>query len=180
MAVKYIKFGPVEWRVLEVKGDKTLLISRYGLECKQYHHEEEDVTWENCDLRKWLNEDFLKAAFTPAEQQRIRFSEVVSNDNNWYGTSGGNNTRDRVFCLSLGEAERYFRGDRERKCRPTAFAASHGAYPLNGRNCLWWLRMPGYYQSTAAVINPGGSISLGGQRVSDNIIAVRPAMWVNL
>ncbi|WP_406547724.1 hypothetical protein [Succinimonas sp.] len=27
----------IEWLALEVKGNETLLISRYGLDCQQYH-----------------------------------------------------------------------------------------------------------------------------------------------
>lgn len=74
----YVKFGsypqnngdikePIEWLVLEVNGNKALLISSYGLDCKEYHHEFEFITWENCDLRKWLNGEFFRRAFTVAE-----------------------------------------------------------------------------------------------------------------
>ena len=56
--------SPIEWLVLDVKGNEALLISRYGLDCKRYHHERDDITWEDCDLRKWLNCDFLKSAFS--------------------------------------------------------------------------------------------------------------------
>ncbi|MEE3423854.1 MAG: DUF6273 domain-containing protein, partial [Succinimonas sp.] len=129
----YIKFGnypqqnsntkePIEWLVLEVNEKDALLVSRYGLDCKQYHHERVSMTWEQCDLRKWLNHDFLKDAFSPEDQRRIMLSEVVNDDNREYRTRGGNNTRDRVFCLSLAEAERYFKNDAERRCRPTALA----------------------------------------------------------
>ena len=91
-------------------------MSRYGIDCKRYHHEFTEIAWDNCDLRKWLNADFLKAAFSEEEQQRIRLSDVVNDDNRKYGTSGGNNTRDLIFCLSLAEAERYFKNNDERKC----------------------------------------------------------------
>ncbi len=61
----YVKFGSypqnniavkesIEWLVLDVNGNEALLVSRYGLDCKRYHHEFTEITLENCDLRKWL------------------------------------------------------------------------------------------------------------------------------
>ena len=35
-------------------------------------------------------------------------SDVINNDNERYGTPGGNNTRDRVFCLSVDEIYRCY------------------------------------------------------------------------
>ena len=151
----YIKFGsypqengntrePIEWLVLEVNGNEAFLVSRYGLDCRQYHHACVSMTWEQCDLRKWLNHDFLEAAFTEEEQRRIKVSEVVNDNSRQYDTRGGNNTRDRVFCLSLAEAEQYFENDSERRCRPTAQAKAHGAYVSAGC-CYWWLRSPGLF-----------------------------------
>ena len=171
---------PIEWQVLDVNGNKALLVSRYALDCRPYHHEQEDITWENCALRKWLNEDFLETTFTPEEQERILLSEVVNDDNPEYGTRGGNNTRDRVFCLSLAEAERYLKNDAERRCRPAALAEAHGAHYLIRGNCWWWLRSPGNHQNGASCVNPGGAPNPYGTSVHYDHNAVRPALWVNL
>ena len=171
---------PIEWQVLEVNGNKALLVSRYGLDCKPYHHEQVDITWEDCDLRKWLNNDFLKTAFSEEEQERILLSEVQNDDNPEYGTRGGNSTRDRIFCLSLAEAERYFKNDAERRCRPTALAIAHGACYLIRGNCWWWLRSPGFYQHYASCVNPSCVNPYGHYVNGDINKAVRPAMWVNL
>ena len=147
----YVKFGSypqnniavkesIEWLVLDVNGNEALLVSRYGLDCKRYHHEFTEITWENCDLRKWLNADFLEMAFPEEEQHRIRLSDVVNDDNRKYGTSGGNNTRDRIFCLSLAEAERYFKSNDERKCQPAALTKIHIPKVTENNYCSWWLR----------------------------------------
>lgn len=60
---------PIEWVVLDVQGDKALLISKYGLDVRPYNTEYNHVTWEECTLRTWLNDTFLNAAFTPEGQQ---------------------------------------------------------------------------------------------------------------
>ena len=183
----YIKFGsypqnngntkePIEWLVLEVNDQEALLVSRYGLDCKQYHHQKTKITWEYCDLRNWLNHDFLKAAFSAEEQQKIKLSDVVNENNRKYDTSGGKNTQDRVFCLSLAEAESYFKNDRERQCRPTALAKVHGAYSSDDGYCWWWLRSPGDSQDYASGVFTGGALHPNGNYVLNGSLAVRPAL----
>ena len=66
----------VEWLVLEVQNGKALLLSSLGLDVKPYHAVEENVTWETCSLREWLNNEFLNTAFSPEEQVRIHETEV--------------------------------------------------------------------------------------------------------
>ena len=132
-------------------------------------------------LRKWLNADFLKAAFSEEEQQRIRLSDVVNDDNRKYGTSGGNNTRDLIFCLSLAEAERYFKNNDERKCQPTSLTKIHIPKVTENKYCSWWLRSPGDDPHYAAFVSPGGVFWPIGDSISDIAgNAVRPALWVNL
>lgn len=55
---------PIEWNVLDIQDNKALIISKYGLDAKKYNEEYQSVTWENCTLRKWLNEDFYNEAFS--------------------------------------------------------------------------------------------------------------------
>ena len=167
---------PIEWLVLEVNGKEALLISRYGLDCKRYHHELTDMTWEHCDLREWLNNDFLKMAFSNEERQRIKLSELVNDDNHEYHTRGGHNTRDHVFCLSLAEAERYFKNDSERKCQPAALAKAHGVYSSDDGHCWWWLRSPGLGQGNASSVGTDGALSQIGDGVKCGRNAFRPAL----
>ena len=169
--------SPIEWLILDVKGNEALLISRYGLDCKQYHHEWDDITWEDCDLRKWLNSDFLKSAFSNEESERILVSELRNEDNREYRTRGGNDAKDRIFCLSIAEAEQYFSSNEDRQCRPTAYARKQGAYVSNGC-CVWWLRSPGNYQSSAAYVYAVGALNLGGDSVNRDNDAVRPALRI--
>ena len=193
----YFKFGsyyqensskktPIEWLVLKKSGSKALLISRYGLDCKQYHHEFVDITWENCDLRKWLNGEFLRNAFTAAEQKKIAVTKLTNDDNAKCGTFGGNSTQDRVFCLSLSEAESHFKNNAARKCVPTPYAVGKGAYQNSselidgGGCCCWRLRSPGCYQSFTPHICSDGVISENGFSVDTDDRTVRPALWVNL
>ena len=89
--------APIEWLVLEVKGNEVLIISRHALNCRKYHESSSPITWEHSDLRKWLNNDFLKAAFSAEEQKRILISHLENENNPDYGTSDGNSIDDRIF-----------------------------------------------------------------------------------
>ena len=163
--------------VLEVSGNEALLISRYGLDCKQYHHAFVNVSWENSDLRKWLNNEFLKEAFSEDEIKLIKVSELCNEVNPKYGTRDTNCTKDRVFCLSILEAEQYFRNDDERRCQPTSQAKVHGVYTKDGC-CWWWLRLPGNYPNYASGVYTYGALNPYGYRVNNDNNAVRPALRI--
>lgn len=66
----------IEWIVLKKENNSCLCISKYLLDCKPYHKSLEKVTWENCTLRKWLNNGFLFTAFSPEEREKILLSNV--------------------------------------------------------------------------------------------------------
>ena len=171
----------IEWVVLANEGNRSLLISHYGLDCQRYNTERADVTWENCSLRSWLNSTFLNAAFTADEQKAIQKTSVDNSasqgNSNWY-TSGGNNTTDQIFLLSFAEAGKYFNSDDDRICMPTVYAKVQGTYANDSGKCVWWLRSPGSYQDYAVNVNMSGS--LGFYSVSADSNAVRPAFWINL
>jgi len=98
----------IEWQVLKVEKGKVYVVSKYILEQKKYHSNSDKVTWETCDLRKWLNNDFYNAAFSESEKNMIPSVTVENKDNPYYGQDGGNDTEDKVFLLSLEDIETYF------------------------------------------------------------------------
>ena len=82
---------PIEWIVLDVQDEKALLLSRYGLDAKPYNKEYTDITWEKCSLRTWLNDEFMKSAFTPKERSAILLTAVNNSASQGYSkwsTSG--------------------------------------------------------------------------------------------
>ena len=179
---------PIEWLVLDVQGNKSLLISRYALDCQPYNTEFKDITWEQCTLRTWLNSEFVSKAFSADEQKAIFISRVDNSNSQGYSgydTSGGNNTQDKVFLLSYAEAWKFFAEDASRKCAPTDYAAvaqgeaTSSSERVDGKAAGdWWLRSPGYAQRDAACVNNYGSCY--SSRAYFRIKVVRPAFWINL
>lgn len=177
----------VEWLVLDKKDGKILVISKYALDCQKYHSSFTDITWEKCSLRKWMNGTFLNNAFSVEEQKQIQNTTVSADKNPKYSTDPGKATTDKVFLLSITEAEKYFKTDASRKCAPTAYAKAQGASTSDSNKtasgaatCWWWLRSPGLSQHCAAYVSDGGSLYCFGDYVTEGIDCVRPALWINL
>ncbi len=177
---------PIEWIVLEVNNDGSLtLMSKYALDIKPYNTEYASVSWETCTLRKWLNEDFYKMAFSAQDQAKIVPVTLDNEDNPKHGTKGGKATRDKVWLLSINEVTNHFRSDKlysfftdnaSRMCYPTEYAMAQGAYTVSG-TCFWWLRSPGESSEFAASVKSNGSIFDIGNYVLDILFgAVRPVV----
>lgn len=170
---------PIKWAVLRQDGKKSLLLSAYGLDRKPYNERRGTITWENCTLRKWLNEEFYNAAFSDEEKKRICLTAIQNADNSRYGTSGGNDTEDQIFLLSIDEAKQYLT-QTERMTVHSPYVVKHGAYKWRNGNCCWWLRSPGLKAYEAADVNEYGYIPGIGHDVNNSRIAVCPAMWIEL
>ena len=186
---------PIEWIVLDVKDGKGLLLCRYGLDHLPYHTKDEKITWEGCSLRKWLNSDFLQAAFTPEERESIREAKVDNSKSQgfarWKKASGGNDTMDRVFLLSYAEANRYLgvswygEGSDKAQMDVTEYAGRDANRRIPGFEdpdrrgyWHWWLRSPGAEQTDASDVTAGGSLVTSG--VTSAFPFVRPAVWLEL
>ena len=171
----------IEWKVLEKdQNGKMLLISRYALDCRHYHSKNEKVTWETSDIRSWLNNDFYNTAFTKSQRAKIKTTTLENHDNADYNTDGGNDTKDKVFLLSIDEAKAYLPSTVERVCIATKYAESQGSQLESlTRSCRWWLRSPGSTLYTASFVKVDGFILQLGTPVSVEKRSVRPAMWVD-
>jgi len=173
---------PIEWQVLDVKDGKALLLSKYAIDSKEYHpYCEEDITWEKCTLRQWLNGEFYNMALQSLPEGTVLDSNVPAHNNPEYSTAPGNDTKDKVFLLSVKEVLQYLKTDNERMCYPGPWVESKMADEETG-TCWWWLRSPGESGGRAASVNYDGSVNNYGDGVdgdgSTNV--VRPACWVDL
>ena len=159
----------IEWLVLAKEDDTILVISRYGVDWQKYNGEETSTSWEKCTLRSWLNHDFFYSAFSEKEQTIILTTTVSADENPEYNVNPGSDTQDKMFLLSILEADKYFNSNRERTCR---FIAQDAWF--------WWLRSPGETLDNAATVDRDGSINKEGAQVNIVNILVRPAMWIDL
>ena len=150
---------PIEWYVLDKSDGQMMLVAVKILDSMPYGVYGDEVLWETCALRSWLNNDFYNEAFSVNEKTLIADSYIVNANTPNYGTKAGNDTIDKVFCLSFGELETYFHIDSrnmdnmpwEDYCAycynqdhrilaaPTEYAHAKGAYVLT-RGDAWFYR----------------------------------------
>ena len=158
-----IRFGNYDWRVLDVCEGKMLIISEKVLEGRGYHTEGIDISWENCSLREYLNNEFLNT-FSSDEKSRILSTQNTNSEDSMY------NTTDKVFLLSMSEANSYFSNDNERK-----------ALYDDGEGAWWWLRSYGEGVNASAVAADGYTYdNTYSREVNLFTGGVRPALWLSV
>ncbi|MBQ2815823.1 MAG: hypothetical protein IJE65_04070 [Clostridia bacterium] len=167
----------IEWLVLAKEGNYLVVISHKILDRRAYHADDVKITWENCELRKWLNSDFLNNAFTKSEQQKIpTITAQTSGRNVKYTTDGGNDTQDKVFCLSYEEISTFL----SNKASRTAERTPYQMYGRDGGSS-YWLRTPGDHgNETAMKVLSDGRFDLDGNFVEMDFIGVRPAICIEI
>ncbi|MFH5800905.1 DUF6273 domain-containing protein [Haladaptatus sp. CMAA 1911] len=88
---------PIQWRVLRKSGEELFILSEYILDCKRYHNENMNISWRDCDLRQWLNDEFYTAAFDDAEKEFVKTTLCTDHG------EGSPDTEDKVFLLNVAE-----------------------------------------------------------------------------
>ncbi|WP_100615502.1 DUF6273 domain-containing protein [Confluentibacter citreus] len=184
-----LNFGNHIWQVLDIKDDRILIITKDIIELQWYHKEFIDITWEECELRRYLNNEFFNT-FNLEEKEKILSVENSNLDNQWFKTKGGANTADKIFLLSLREVCEYF-GDSIENLK----IKGKQKWLISDENDLnrkakynniyhWWrLRSPGYYGRTSASVNSNGNVYIRGNGIygkPKDSGGIRPALWLNL
>jgi TPR repeat protein len=182
-----IRFSDYTWRVLDVQGDKALLLTEEIIERRPYNMTFADVTWEKCTLRYYLNNEFYQK-FNSSEQAVILATKNTNANNPWFANAnGGNNTTDKIFLLSIEQVVRYFGDSGQLKNKNP-----HSEYWIDDefnkarvanyrdKACWWWLRSPGLSDLSAAGVGADGRNGVLGLRVDYDEGGVRPALWLNL
>jgi len=182
---------PIIWRVLAVENGKALLFADKILDSKSYHNIEfVDITWENCTLRNWLNNEFYNAAFSTTEKAEIITTRLKNKGDPDYSAEGGNETDDNVFLLSHSEVTNPAYGfstedttlDASRCAQCTEYAKSNGLWFSNNVSSIgnghWWLRSPGIVDSDASLVRLDGYVT--SSSVCTTGIGIRPAIWIKI
>ncbi len=172
---------PIEWIVLEKDGDEVLLLSKYCLDSLEYHYTGRNpITWEESDLRVWLNEVFYEDAFTDEEREIILENQTANGRKQNYGRRELD-TEDYVFLLSLNEAKTLLTKKTLSAAEPTEYALARGVQrsPSN-HHSWWWLRTPTPSAGYQLVMFTSGVISRDneGMHVTNANGGVRPAIRV--
>ena len=178
----YFKYEPIKWRVIKCENGEALLLSDIVLDKQKYNKRLKKVTWEKSTLRKWLNKKFMNRAFSSSEQEAIRTTKVINEDNYYYKTDGGHDTLDKIYLLSLSETDEEKETE---EAKEYGFTDSYGMtikysnYADLDDYQYWWLRTPGEKNISAAAVDMSGK-AYGGGGESDMELGIRPVLHLNL
>lgn len=168
-----VTLGKYSWTVLDKQDGKTLLLCDEGIERRDYHgYSLAGPAWEECTLREWLNGDFLTGNAFGLDSAFIRMiapTDVTTEANPTYGTTGGNTTTDRIFVLSYEELEKYIP------------QKSDKILYVDNKPVSWWLRTKGKTATSALCVDDYGNVTMEGENVwrLTGQPYVRPALWVD-
>ena len=161
-----VRFGDYKWKILDKSQEEqtAILIAAdigegHDLRAVSYHETDEDVTWENCSLRRWLNEDILEGHFSEDEKARIQAFERPATVNETYSTAYSETVTDYLALLSAEEIEQY-----------------QDIVSTLGNDC--WVRTPGHAPDTAVFITSAHVIRDYGVPVTEKL-CVRPVIKVS-
>jgi len=200
-----INFGGYQWMILKIDGNRALVITENVIFQSVYHDESVGITWENCRLRSYLNREFYYG-FSECDRRRIIETTIPNPPNPWFGTSGGNDTTDNIFILSVDELVEYFGdsgdlasrkgwywndgdpilGDGEGILIKDQFDKNRTAYMLDNTStqrdigrAYWRLRTPGRSGNLVMIVY-NGWIGLDGNDLCMVDGGIRPALWLRL
>ena len=144
---------PIEWIILSNEDSKLFMVSLFALDSGVINwNYKKKLTWDESDMRKWLNEYFLNLSFTAEEAEIINATELADTG-----------TTDKIFLLSEEDIANPAYGFAEKKdlmCGATVYAENRKPgdnmkyvwvwkaidsppyYVANREKlaCLWWTR----------------------------------------
>lgn len=151
------KIPSLRWKIISIDYDNNRALAITEEIVAEKRFDSSPSGWKNSEIRAWLNSDFYNS-LSHIVKSRTQSTKVADLE-----------IADKVFLLSIDEAEEYFSSEKE---RITGY---------KGTKTAWWLRSPGALGTThVALIDLGGDLNFYGTRVDSEEIGVRPALWLNL
>ena len=196
----------INWIILEDnEEDHTyLLISEKVLDVLIIQGQWVTDDYDQDRVRAWLNgyddttnaahldfteDNFIDAAFSSEEQARIVTSTVTNGPSQYLQNSidRGDNTHDKIYLMSIDEANYYFDTKERRQAQGTAFTKSRWHLPngeaYNPPNNMfpWTLRSAGTQTDMVANVGSDGSFALvdtTSYNYTRSFVGIRPVIRV--
>jgi len=182
--VYYFKYEPLKWKVLDPDSGLVMCMSvidsqaynsiiYYNKYKEEYYNDRYSnknyaTDYETSTIRKWLNDDFYKTAFTDKEQSDIALSTIFTKDIEDTTYDSGE-TQDKVFLLSqedVTNSEYGFITDRTRVFEASDYAKSQRLSIID-------------YPSTDEHLGYPDKICLRTTSGSRNVMYIASGGWMN-
>ena len=179
--------GDIEWYIIGQKGNMIRLLSRYTLDFRKFDDDPNKNIWNECALRKWLNQDFYNEAFDEGEKTYINRTFLMRED---YprDEESLSKVENYVVLLNKEEAETLVKDNDFKNIELTEYAKEQGRILTHGDEKLysdlnkwWWLRSVGRGgKNYVARMHTNGHIDTLGCSPDTLCIGVRPSIVIKL
>lgn len=164
----YFAVEPIRWKVVTANGHNIKAISERLLDAYPFRHQKDPFgnsgSYDTSDVKNWLGKDFLNVLAFPDKGKYM----------DTFGTSIVKPT-----LATDDEAKTWFPSEKERQCKPTAYAIAKGAYAApKGGNGLWWTKTSRVGTSSLFTVFGDGSIDT--IFYDDTRVCVRPVIKVKM
>ena len=160
----------IVWYVVKEDSDKKLLVSKDIVVSSRYNNSPKIASWEDSDLRWFLNNTFYESFFSSSEKEKILETLVPIDINDKYKTQSGYSTYDKIFILSNSEVEKYLKEYSTTSLGKIASAT--------GATYFYWTRTNGYTNFDACYVDGFGKVNKLGYLSTTSRMGIRPAMWI--
>lgn len=162
------------WIVLKKEDNKAMLITKNGLTGGAYSKNRDGISWDDSDLKEYLNNQMYNGMFSSYEQKLL----ILNPGDNAY-----------VSLLTPLEAATLFKDDASREMVLTEAAIKEGITNYNTlskvknrdmkgyRTSWWWLRGE-EYSVKAPYVSLEGEIIENDADIYNYVGAIRPVVWV--
>ena len=160
-----VYFGGADWFLADKDGNHYLLIRKNALTpeySEVFTSKSADTSWETSSIRAYLNSAFYDESFSSKEKELILESSVKADRNSVYKGVKANDTKDKVFILSVSELNDYT------------------DYINKTTKSGWWTRTPGANEGTLVYVDTNKNILYYGYEITEESIKMKPVIWVDI
>lgn len=148
----YFKIDAIEWDIIKTSGNNYTLLAKSSLDSRRMRDYSASNQYMYSELRTFLNNDFYNLAFTDKEKNLINTTTVINSNASLHDPNGNSygfsytqpNSDDKVFLLSIREANRTYSSYKQANKTDYALAINNSA------SNYWWTRSPISYGTTTS------------------------------
>ncbi len=159
-----VYFGGEDWFLADRIGSRCLLIKKNAITPDAelvFSDSSANTSWESSSMRRYLNSVYFGESFSEKEKELIIESTIKADINNVYKGVKVNDTKDKVFLLSVDELNRYT------------------DYINKTTKSGWWTRTPGANEGTLVFVDINKKILYYGYEMTEESIKMKPIIWVD-
>ena len=196
--VEYLKiedmvyvYEPVRWWKIGEEDGNICLLSECIIDTRSFNQTFGSATWDNSDLREWLNGEFYNSCFDENDKAIIFEHYTPISDNYYHGFFAGEETNDYVSLVpaaDLTNGKYVFEGHREdavialRQAKGTDYAVANGLRVFDNNCGRWWTATAADVDNLyTVVITELGYVLIesGGEVNNKKDVGVRPFIKIS-